>query len=79
LLIATINNTHFPYVGDRLNFIISSSFDSKTRRIELSAEQTNPEETVVQQQNTVTPHMTQPVHTGYLDNSLSTISTRQRY
>lgn len=34
------------------------------------------QETVVQQQNTITPHMTQPVHTGYLDNSLNTISTQ---
>jgi hypothetical protein len=36
------------------------------------------QETVVQQQNTVTPHMTQPVHTGYLDNSLNTISTQDK-
>jgi hypothetical protein len=34
------------------------------------------QETVVQQQNTVTPQVTQPVHTGYLDNSLNTISTQ---
>jgi hypothetical protein len=34
------------------------------------------QETVVQQQNTVTPQVTQPVHTGYLENSLSTISTQ---
>jgi len=34
------------------------------------------QETVVQQQNTVTPQVTQAVHTGYLENSLSTISTQ---
>jgi hypothetical protein len=34
------------------------------------------QETVVQQQNTVTPQVTQAVHTGYLDNSLNTISTQ---
>ena len=34
------------------------------------------QETVVQQQNTVTPQVTQPVHTENLDNSLITISTQ---
>jgi len=34
------------------------------------------QETVVQQQNTVTPQVTQAVHTGYLDNSLNTVSTQ---
>jgi hypothetical protein len=34
------------------------------------------QETAVQQQNTVTPQVTQAVHTGYLDNSLNTISTQ---
>lgn len=41
-----------------------------------TTEQTNQQETVVQQQNTVTPQVTQPVHTGYLENSLNTISTQ---
>ena len=34
------------------------------------------QETVVQQQNTVMPQVTQPVHTGYLENSLNTISAQ---
>ena len=34
------------------------------------------QETVVQQQNTVTPQVTQPVYTENLENSLSTICTR---
>jgi hypothetical protein len=34
------------------------------------------QETVVQQQNTVTPQVIQAVHTEYLENSLNTISTQ---
>ena len=36
------------------------------------------QETVVQQQNTVTPQVIQAVHTEYLENSLNTISTQAR-
>jgi hypothetical protein len=34
------------------------------------------QETVVQQQNTLTPQVTQPVQSGNLENSLNTISTK---
>jgi hypothetical protein len=36
------------------------------------------QETVVQQQNTVTPQVIQAVHTEYLENSLNTISTQDK-
>jgi gas vesicle protein len=55
----------------------SDGSDHKNDKI-CTAEQTNQEETVVQQQNTVTPHTTQPVHTGYLDNSLNAVSTQDK-
>jgi len=55
----------------------SDGSDKSNDQICLSAEQTNQQkETVVQQQNTVTPQVTQAVHTEYLDNSLNTIFTQ---
>jgi hypothetical protein len=62
--------------GDTVTVTTCSNGSDKTNDQICTAEQTNQQETVVQQQNTVTPHMTQPVHTGYLDNSLNTISTQ---
>jgi hypothetical protein len=54
-----------------------SDGSDKTNDQICTAEQTNQQEkTVVQQQNTVTPQVTQPVHTENLENSSNTISTQ---
>jgi hypothetical protein len=75
----TIGNVVIPLQqGDMVTVTTCSNGSDKTNDQICTAEQTNQQETVVQQQNKVTPHMTQPVHTGYLDNSLNTISTQDK-
>jgi hypothetical protein len=71
--VPTVGNVVIPITeGDTVTVTKCSDGSDKTND-EICA---SAQETVVQQQNTVTPQVTQPVHTENLDNSLNTISTQ---